>query len=91
MGFARQVADRVIFMDDGQIVEINEPKAFFAHPQHERTRLFLATSVALKTLCIECRKRNKQLRASCCIFVNEHCRAKNYRVVIHRKAHMSKL
>ena len=41
MGFARQVADRVIFMDDGQIVEINEPKAFFGQPQHERTRLFL--------------------------------------------------
>src|SRR5580700_9741998 len=41
MGFARQVADRIIFMDDGQIVEINEPKSFFDHPQHERTRLFL--------------------------------------------------
>jgi general L-amino acid transport system ATP-binding protein len=41
MGFARQVADRVILMDDGQVVEINEPKAFFEHPQHERTRLFL--------------------------------------------------
>ncbi len=41
MGFAREVADRIIFMDDGQIVEINEPKAFFAQPQHERTRLFL--------------------------------------------------
>jgi general L-amino acid transport system ATP-binding protein len=41
MGFARQVADRMIFMADGQIVEINEPKAFFDHPQHERTRLFL--------------------------------------------------
>jgi len=41
MGFARQVANRVIFMADGQIVEINEPKAFFEHPQHERTRLFL--------------------------------------------------
>ena len=41
MGFARQVADRVIFMDFGQIVEINTPKEFFAHPQHERTRLFL--------------------------------------------------
>jgi general L-amino acid transport system ATP-binding protein len=41
MGFARQVADRVIFMDDGQIVEINEPNGFFDHPQHERTRLFL--------------------------------------------------
>ena len=41
MGFARQVADRVIFMAEGQIVEINEPKGFFDHPQHERTRLFL--------------------------------------------------
>jgi general L-amino acid transport system ATP-binding protein len=41
MGFARQVADRIIFMDDGQIVEINEPQAFFDHPQHERARLFL--------------------------------------------------
>ncbi len=41
MGFARQVADRVIFMDDGQIVEVNAPKQFFAAPQHERTRLFL--------------------------------------------------
>src|SRR5271170_4401649 len=41
MGFARQVADRVILMADGQIVEINEPKGFFGHPQHERTRLFL--------------------------------------------------
>jgi general L-amino acid transport system ATP-binding protein len=41
MGFARQVADRIIFMADGQIVEINEPRAFFEHPQHERTRLFL--------------------------------------------------
>ena len=42
MGFARQVADRVIFMDAGQIVEINEPDAFFDNPQHERTRLFLS-------------------------------------------------
>ena len=41
MGFARQVADRMVFMDDGQIVEINEPNEFFDHPQHERTRLFL--------------------------------------------------
>ena len=41
MGFARQVADRIIFMDDGQIVEINAPKNFFDPPQHERTRLFL--------------------------------------------------
>jgi general L-amino acid transport system ATP-binding protein len=42
MGFARQVADRVIFMDAGEIVEMNAPEAFFAHPQHERTRLFLS-------------------------------------------------
>ncbi|HUG62317.1 MAG TPA: amino acid ABC transporter ATP-binding protein [Methylomirabilota bacterium] len=42
MGFARQVADRVIFMDQGQIVEQNEPEAFFSNPQHERTKLFLS-------------------------------------------------
>jgi general L-amino acid transport system ATP-binding protein len=42
MGFARQVADRVIFMDRGEIVEMNKPDAFFANPQHERTRLFLS-------------------------------------------------
>jgi general L-amino acid transport system ATP-binding protein len=42
MGFARQVADRVIFMDAGQIIEMNEPKAFFANPRHERTKLFLS-------------------------------------------------
>ena len=41
MGFAREVADRMIFMADGQIVESNKPEAFFASPQHERTRLFL--------------------------------------------------
>jgi general L-amino acid transport system ATP-binding protein len=41
MGFARQVADRVILMDEGQIVEVNAPKKFFDHPQHERTRSFL--------------------------------------------------
>jgi general L-amino acid transport system ATP-binding protein len=42
MGFARQVADRVIFMDDGQIVEQNEPEEFFNNPQSERTKLFLS-------------------------------------------------
>jgi general L-amino acid transport system ATP-binding protein len=42
MGFARQVADRVIFMDEGRIVETNEPKAFFESPQHARTKLFLS-------------------------------------------------
>ncbi len=42
MGFARQVANRVIFMDQGQIVEQNEPEEFFHNPQHERTKLFLS-------------------------------------------------
>ena len=42
MGFARQVANRVVFMDGGQIIEINAPGAFFDHPQHERTKLFLS-------------------------------------------------
>ena len=42
MGFARQVADRVIFMDQGQIVEENAPGAFFANPRNERTKLFLS-------------------------------------------------
>jgi general L-amino acid transport system ATP-binding protein len=41
MGFARAVADRVIFMDRGEIVEQNEPEEFFAHPKNERTKLFL--------------------------------------------------
>jgi len=41
MGFARQVADRVIFMDAGQIVEENTPEEFFTNPRHERTRAFL--------------------------------------------------
>jgi general L-amino acid transport system ATP-binding protein len=42
MGFARQVADRVVFMDMGEIVEVNAPSPFFDHPQHERTKLFLS-------------------------------------------------
>lgn len=42
MGFARQVADRVIFMDEGEIVEENVPQAFFDNPQSERTKLFLS-------------------------------------------------
>ena len=42
MGFARQVADRVVFMDAGEIVEANAPKAFFGDPRHERTRRFLS-------------------------------------------------
>ena len=42
MGFARQVANRVIFMDEGQIVEQNEPEVFFNNPQSDRTKLFLS-------------------------------------------------
>jgi glutamine transport system ATP-binding protein len=42
MGFAREVADRVIFMDDGVIVEENTPYELFDHPKHERTKSFLA-------------------------------------------------
>ncbi|SIO52832.1 L-glutamine ABC transporter ATP-binding protein /L-glutamate ABC transporter ATP-binding protein /L-aspartate ABC transporter ATP-binding protein /L-asparagine ABC transporter ATP-binding protein [Rhodovulum sp. ES.010] len=42
MGFARQVANRVIFMDQGQIVEQNEPEEFFNNPQSDRTKLFLS-------------------------------------------------
>lgn len=41
MGFARQVADRVIFMDSGSIVEENNPNEFFDNPQHKRTKAFL--------------------------------------------------
>jgi general L-amino acid transport system ATP-binding protein len=42
MGFARQVANRVIFMDQGQIIEQNSPKEFFESPKSERTKLFLS-------------------------------------------------
>jgi general L-amino acid transport system ATP-binding protein len=41
MGFAKQVADRVVFMDAGQIIESNTPENFFSNPQHERTKVFL--------------------------------------------------
>jgi general L-amino acid transport system ATP-binding protein len=42
MGFARKVADRVIFMDQGEIIEQNTPDAFFDNPQNDRTKLFLS-------------------------------------------------
>ncbi|NKB76341.1 MAG: ATP-binding cassette domain-containing protein [Gammaproteobacteria bacterium] len=42
MGFAKTVADRVIFMDGGEIIEENVPQEFFDNPQHERTKLFLS-------------------------------------------------
>jgi general L-amino acid transport system ATP-binding protein len=42
MGFARKVANRVVFMDSGEIIEANEPEAFFSNPQSDRTKLFLS-------------------------------------------------
>jgi general L-amino acid transport system ATP-binding protein len=41
MGFARGVADRIVFMDGGEIVEIGDPEHFFTNPNHDRTKLFL--------------------------------------------------
>ena len=41
LGFARQVADRIVFMAEGEIVEQNSPEEFFNNPQHERTKVFL--------------------------------------------------
>ncbi len=46
MGFAKTVANRVIFMDVGEIIEENEPEAFFSTPKHERTKLFLSQILA---------------------------------------------
>ena len=46
MGFAKTVADEVIFMDEGEIIEINEPHEFFDNPQHDRTKLFLSQILA---------------------------------------------
>jgi general L-amino acid transport system ATP-binding protein len=42
MAFARRVADRIVFMDQGRIVEVERPDAFFGAPKHERTRAFLS-------------------------------------------------
>ncbi len=42
MGFAREIASRIVFMDAGQIIEANTPKEFFANPHHARTKLFLS-------------------------------------------------
>jgi len=41
MGFAREVADRIVFMDAGEIVEVGTPEHFFTTPSHDRTKLFL--------------------------------------------------
>jgi len=42
MGFAREVAHQVMFMDHGQILETKPPDVFFSHPEHERAKLFLS-------------------------------------------------
>jgi len=42
MGFAREVADRIIFMEEGQIVEVGTPEHFFTNPTEDRTKLFLS-------------------------------------------------
>jgi ABC-type polar amino acid transport system ATPase subunit len=41
IGFAKEIADEVIYMDDGEIIEVNDGTTFFLHPQKERTRQFL--------------------------------------------------
>ena len=46
MGFAKTVANRVMFMDEGQVVEENAPDEFFDNPQHDRTKLFLSQILA---------------------------------------------
>ena len=46
MGFARSVANKVVFMDGGEIVEENTPAAFFDNPQHQRTKLFLSQIIS---------------------------------------------
>ena len=42
MGFAREVGDRILFIDEGIVMEQNDPKEFFANPQNERTKSFLS-------------------------------------------------
>jgi ABC-type polar amino acid transport system ATPase subunit len=42
MGFAREVSDSIIFMDEGAIVEVGTPEQFFTNPTHERTKLFMS-------------------------------------------------
>ena len=46
MGFASRVADRIIFMDEGEIIAQNSPKSFFENPKNERTKLFLSQILA---------------------------------------------
>ena len=46
MAFAKKVANRVIFMDEGEIIEENNPEEFFDHPKNERTQLFLSQIIS---------------------------------------------
>jgi len=46
MGFGRAAANRVVFMDEGQVVEIDTPEVIFSHPAHDRTKLFLSKILA---------------------------------------------
>jgi ABC-type polar amino acid transport system ATPase subunit len=46
MGFGRAAADRVVFMDEGQVVEIDSPEVIFSRPSHDRTKLFLSKILA---------------------------------------------
>ena len=57
MGFAQAVANRVVFMDKGQIVEQNEPREFFNNPQSERTKLFLSLILGHYAAALETKRR----------------------------------
>ena len=66
MGFAREVANRIVFMDAGQIIESNKPEEFFANPQHARTKLFLSQILQALTArrgAISRRARGRATRA----------------------------
>ncbi len=63
MGFARAVADRVIFMDRGEIVEQNEPEEFFAHPKNERTKLFLGQILLTDVVVLSDWRRRAPVRS----------------------------
>ena len=62
MGFAREVANRVVFMDAGQVIESNTPQEFFANPQHARTKLFLSQILRHCSGVICERRRSKSSR-----------------------------
>ncbi len=51
MGFARKVADRVVFMEAGEVIEVKEPGAFFDTPEHDSTKRFLANLSLFGAVC----------------------------------------